>query len=517
MPIVELGTGAINLVATTKGLGRSVLSEFDDVERGAERTGSRLGPKLFGGLRGHLSKELAPAPAEAEATGKKVGSKLGGGFASTLKSAVGPALAVFSAGAITGFAKTSVGAFSELEDSTAAASVVFGDSMQKIISQSATASKQMGLTKQQVINAANTFGTYGKAAGLSGDELADFATQQTQLASDMASFKGTSPEQAIEAIGAALRGETEPIRAYGVMLDDASLRQKALSMGLISTTKEALTPQNKTLAAQALIMEQTTDAQGDFARTSTSTANIQKQLSAATADVSAKFGQVLAPAFTAARARALGTVEGVSALLDRVLAFQVALGEGATTPVLVQALGLDPSQGFGLAVNEGIGAIYAFGAAWKYNDGEVTSSGFPGFAEKAGYQARQLSDSLGNLWNVVAKGDFTGPIFGQQEDSAFADNLFKIRDAAKALTGGDFSQVQPLFSSIMAVARPAAPIMVEVGKAIGGLSGEIGGLVAGCPPSGDPAPAGRDLRHDLPVRAHERPHRRHHRARGRIT
>ena len=40
---------------------------------------------------------------------------------------------------------------------------------------------------------------------------------------DLASFHNTSPEEAIEAIGSAFRGEAEPMRKYGVLLDDASL------------------------------------------------------------------------------------------------------------------------------------------------------------------------------------------------------------------------------------------------------------------------------------------------------
>jgi hypothetical protein len=47
------------------------------------------------------------------------------------------------------------------------------------------------------------------------------------------------------------------LRQYGVLLDDASLRQAALELGIISTTKNALTPQQKVLAAQALIYKQT--------------------------------------------------------------------------------------------------------------------------------------------------------------------------------------------------------------------------------------------------------------------
>lgn len=37
-------------------------------------------------------------------------------------------------------------------------------------------------------------------------------------------------------------------------------------------------------------------------------------------------------------------------------------------------------------------SVTAFGAAWAYNDGEITSSGIPGFMERVGYLARQLFD-----------------------------------------------------------------------------------------------------------------------------
>lgn len=40
------------------------------------------------------------------------------------------------------------------------------------------------------------------------------------------------------------------------------------------------------------------------------------------------------------------------------------------------------------------GGITAFGAAWHYNDGEVTSSGFPGFMERAAYAIHQVWDAI---------------------------------------------------------------------------------------------------------------------------
>jgi len=264
-----------------------------------------------------LKKTLQRVPQDAKAAGKKIGDSVADGakpgilsIQKMISDKLGRvdvqklgrfAVAGLSAAAIGGFVKGNVDAFSELEDATAAASVVFGNSMDSIIAQSKTAATTMGMSQKQVIDAANTFGTYGKGAGLAGQSLADFSKQMTQTAGDMSSFKGGTPEEAIEAVGAALRGEMEPIRRYGVLLDDASLRNAALKLGLIKTTKEALTPQQKVLAAQAEILRQTTDAQGDFARTSESTANIKKTELAVLADSSAQLGQKLAPALTSAR------------------------------------------------------------------------------------------------------------------------------------------------------------------------------------------------------------------------
>lgn len=251
-----------------------------------------------------LKKTLRDVPQEAKAAGKKIGDGVAEGAKpglSNFTKLAGAAVAALSARAIGDWVKGRVDDFSELEDATAAASVVFGKNMDAIIAQSKTADRQMGMSEKQVIDAANTFGTYGKGAGLAGSALSDFSTQMTQTAGDMSSFKGGTPEEAIEAVGAALRGEMEPIRRYGVLLDDASLRNAALKLGLIETTKQALTPQQKVLAAQAEILRQTADAQGDFARTSDSTANVGKTQAAVMANLSAELGQKLAPTMTNAK------------------------------------------------------------------------------------------------------------------------------------------------------------------------------------------------------------------------
>ena len=188
-----------------------------------------------------------------------------------------------------------VKAASNLSETVSKVGVLFGDTANQIEAFAEKAAESLGQTKQEALDASATFAIFGKSAGLSGDELVKFSTGFTSLASDLASFNDTSPEDAIQAIGAALRGEALPLRRYGVLLDEATLRQAAFELGIISTTKQALTPQQKVLAAQEVIYKQTTAAQGDFERTSDGLANTQRKLNAQLTNIRTEIGTALLP------------------------------------------------------------------------------------------------------------------------------------------------------------------------------------------------------------------------------
>lgn len=424
---------------------------------------------------------------------------------------VAPLAGLFAVGQLKEFGTASVESFSMLEDSSAAASVVFGDSMNKVIEQSKTAGTTLGLSSQQVINAANTFGTYGKAAGLGGDDLASFSTDLTALAGDMASFKGTSTEQAIEAVGAALRGEAEPIRAYGVMMDDASLKDEAMRQGIIKTTKDALTPQQKILAAQGLIFAQTGDAQGDFARTSQSTANVAKTLAAEQENLAAKTGSLLAPAFTAVKLKALDGVRGVSGFLDKVIEAKSVASDGGTNVQILSKLfgegsgivaplaeGLGSARAFFAGLREGgevtsggmagafegagirvhdtfselKGSGHAFFAAFKAGDGDITSSGMAGTFEKMGFFGRQLWDAISPLIPTVIQlyqqfsplsmlFQVLGPLIPQ-----LAQMLGEIATVAGATLVPFLQSLTPLVAGVMGSIMSLVPALIPVIQAV---------------------------------------------------
>jgi hypothetical protein len=192
--------------------------------------------------------------------------------------------------------KQLVDAASDLNEVTSKTEVIFGDAADAVFKFAEGAGSAFGQSERAALDAASNFGTFGKAAGLTGENLSDFSTELVGLSSDLASFANTTPEEAAQALGAALRGESEPLRRYGVLLDAATLQQKALEMGIYDG-EGALNAQQKILAANAVIFEQTTDAQGDFARTSDGVANQQRILAAQFENVKARLGQALLPAF----------------------------------------------------------------------------------------------------------------------------------------------------------------------------------------------------------------------------
>jgi hypothetical protein len=202
--------------------------------------------------------------------------------------AVLPAAAAI--GTFTSVISPAIKAASDFQEATSKVNVVFGKASKSVKDFANDAARNLGQSKQAVLDAAGTFGTFGKAAGLAGDDLSTFTTDFVTLSTDLASFNNTSPEEAVLAIGAALRGESEPLRRYGVLLNDAVLKQEAMTLGIYDG-KGALTAQQKVLAAQAAIYKQTNDAQGDFMRTSDGLANSQRTLKAVFEDAKVALGQ----------------------------------------------------------------------------------------------------------------------------------------------------------------------------------------------------------------------------------
>lgn len=327
--------------------------------------------------------------------------------------------AAIATGAVGAFLHSAVDAASDLNETVGKTKVVMGSAADDAISFAEDAASSFGLSEQAAVDAESTFAVFGKSAGLAGEELGGFSKDLTGLAADMASFSNTSPEQAIEAIGAALRGESEPIRAYGVQLDDARLRQRAMTMGIYDGTG-SLTAQQKVLAAQAEIFAQTGDAQGDFARTSDGLAGQTKILTAEFENMKVKLGGALIPLVSKLVSTLNGLVAGGDASADSFDALNRAMDTGQAYQVinafqdLIKATG-DARSGFDKA-QHGAGAFFDELAGGGGDSVRNFDKAFGDLAKKTPESAAAVVESLRAVLESAEAGNERSKEFVDQYD-----------------------------------------------------------------------------------------------------
>lgn len=190
--------------------------------------------------------------------------------------------------------KTAIDASSDVEESLSKVRTVFGDSSIAIEKFADHAAKNMGLSRQQALDMAGSFGNMFTQLGIGASQASLMSQQMGLLAADLASFHNADVTDVIEAQASAFRGEYDSVQKYVPTINAASVEQKALAMTSKATTKE-LTAQDKALAVQTLLVEGAGKATGDFARTSDGLANSQRIATAEAANAQATLGKGLQP------------------------------------------------------------------------------------------------------------------------------------------------------------------------------------------------------------------------------
>jgi hypothetical protein len=227
---------------------------------------------------------------------------------------------------------------SDLEESQSKVNTVFGKSAGVVNDFAKTSAVSFGITKQASLEAAGTFGNLIQAFGIGRGQAAEMSTTLLALAADLASFNNTPIEQAIDALRSGLSGEAEPLKRFGIAINDVRLKQEALNLGLYDG-KGALDINAKTQASYALILKDTSLAQGDFARTSDGFSNQMRILRASFSDVATEIGVILLPHFTRfvtfinenvmTAVRRIATVLGEKGLVAAIQQLMFELGDAA--------------------------------------------------------------------------------------------------------------------------------------------------------------------------------------------
>lgn len=270
-----------------------------------------------------------------------------------------------------------VKAASDLEESVNKSAVVFGRASGQVLEFANTSASALGQSRQSAIETTAAVGNLLTSVGLARAKSADMSIGIVKLAADLASFNNIAggSEAVLGDLQSGLVGETEPLRKYGIAINETTVGLKAVQMGLARTT-ESVSEAAKVQARYALIVDATKNAQGDFARTSDGMANSVRIITATWQDFVAQIGGLILPG-----------IREVTAALGKQLP--------SVLPVLVKAL-----QPAADAFNQLAGRIADF----------IRSDQFPVWAKRVGDEISYtvlalgvLVDAFGQAFTAIAR------------------------------------------------------------------------------------------------------------------
>lgn len=193
--------------------------------------------------------------------------------------------------------KTMITGASDLAESVSKVNVVFGANAAEVQKWAKSTANSMGISRQAALEAAGTYGNLFKAFGIGDKDAQTMSTSLVKLAGDLASFNNTSVDDAILALRSGLSGETEPLKRFGIAINENRLKLEAQRLEIYNGVG-VMSQAAKTQAAYSLIMKDSTLAQGDYARTAGGFANQMKTLQANIKDTGDSLGAIFLPYLT---------------------------------------------------------------------------------------------------------------------------------------------------------------------------------------------------------------------------
>jgi hypothetical protein len=186
---------------------------------------------------------------------------------------------------------------SDSEETLSKFNAVFGASAEKMRTEFEALTSVIPVTKAEIQGMAAGMQDLLVPMGVAPDKASQMTVEIVKLAGDLASFNNIPVSVALDKIRAGLVGSYEPLLSFGVAINATSIKAKAFSMG-IGDGKRELTAAEKAMVSFKAIVEGTTAAQGDAAKTADSSANSFKFLRQQAQEAATAFGKELLPIIT---------------------------------------------------------------------------------------------------------------------------------------------------------------------------------------------------------------------------
>ena len=231
-----------------------------------------------------------------------------------------------SVGAVTAGFSQIIGAASDLEQAIGGTTAVFGQAEATITDFAEGADKSAGLTQAAARTLTTQIGSLLQGFEFTQEEAANTSVELAQLGADLSAITGAgSAEEAIQALGAALRGEYDPLERFSVAINTTQANLKAVELGLAESTS-AVDQNARAQATLALIYERAAFAANGFANEADTAAGAAAIAGAEAGNAAADLGENFLPIYTEVAEVVGGAAEAFSALPDSVQTASVVVG-----------------------------------------------------------------------------------------------------------------------------------------------------------------------------------------------
>ena len=196
--------------------------------------------------------------------------------------------------ALIGFSIKAASDVQELENLIA---VTFGKATKDVTDWSVATARATNRSSDALLKAAGDFAAFLKPLGVAPERIVPMSKALSQLTTDLGSFRNIVDEVALIRLFSGIAGEPEAVRRLGIDLGEKAIQAELVRLGFEGVATSASQAQ-KVIARYNLIIKQTTDAQGDAARTILSFENQMKGLVAVIRDIRIAIGNQLLPVAT---------------------------------------------------------------------------------------------------------------------------------------------------------------------------------------------------------------------------
>jgi|GEM_PF-2319172 len=254
------------------------------------------------------AREIEKRQAELDKNLAKLGSAAGAGLGK-LSLAAGVAF-----GALTGYAVKAAADASEVQN---AFEVAFGSSAKSAQAFAETLANDVGRSVTDLQGGMSRMQLVLTGMGVAAEKAAELTQALTQRGVDIGSLWNVSDAEALQAIVSGLSGETEPLKRFGAVISEAQVKAELLRLGFKGNAEQA-SEAAKAIARTNLILNKTTSAAGDAAKTAESTSNQFKRAQSEFKDAAISLGQQLLPAITEVTSKTADLIEEFSKLPNEV-------------------------------------------------------------------------------------------------------------------------------------------------------------------------------------------------------